>query len=759
MTKTQPRPDHALEPARADRPYRPELQGLRALAVWMVVIYHVFLGRVSGGVDVFLFLSALLLSMSFIHRLQDARPLRPLAYWARTFARLLPAAVITIAATLAVVLLIFPQARHPGAVREAAASVIYLQNWNLAAQEVDYYASDDAAASAFQHFWSLSVQGQIFILWPLLFVLVAGALRLVAGPRARRAAGSEPRGRQRRARIWILALVLVVFGAVFAASLAWSVHLTGTNQALAYFDTRTRLWEFALGTLLAVLLPFLRVPPILRGLLGWAGIIALLSCGMLLDVRGAFPGWIAMWPLLATSAVIVAGSSGQRWGVDRLLASRPLVAMGNSSYALYLIHWPLLVIALNLTGRRSADAMTGLIVIGVSVAAAVLLTALVDQPVRAFTAGRRRPGTGSRSPGRRPADRLERQLVVIVMCVGLVLLPSAVLDQRHQKQAETARQAQAQQQQQITDGFEAAQSRGSQAEDAPGQARSAPFTLDYPGAMVLDPSLEVSAADGLPAHPELSAIYGQWAPEWPLCEGPLLPAEPDLAPVCEVVHDPVDPERTVVMIGSSHAEHWSTAMKETAEQNGWRVVALLKAGCTFYSPDGVGLPACQDFSRAATDYVERLSPDAVFAQSTVTSRDDPEDERLIGGFENRVEVLGAMGVEVVGFRDSPRWETKRPECLRQFGVNAPQCVASIDEKMAATDPALHLEQAHGNFSQLDLTTAVCNPQTGICPTTTGNIHVWIDSNHLTRDYVLSAAGLFDEALFASTGWERTDARA
>ena len=130
----------------------------------------------------------------------------------------------------------------------------------------------------------------------------------------------------------------------------YSIQQTATNQAYAYFDTRTRLWEFALGSLLALALPHLKPGRALRVVLGWAGLAAMLSCGLLLTVDRSFPGFIALWPTLAAAAIIVAGHSGSRFGVDRFLTWKPLVALGDNSYALYLWHWPLLVLALAGTG-------------------------------------------------------------------------------------------------------------------------------------------------------------------------------------------------------------------------------------------------------------------------------------------------------------------------------------------------------------------------------------------------------------------------
>ncbi|SIM35811.1 acyltransferase 3 [Mycobacteroides abscessus subsp. abscessus] len=283
--------------------FRPEIQGLRSLAVLLVAAYHIWFGRVSGGVDVFLFISAFLMTLSFTRRIERGERIgwrRLSTYWVHVFKRILPLAVLTVLLVLVGTRALLGPERWLPILRESVSVLTYWENWYSIAHAVDYYAADSGAASPLRHFWSLSVQGQIFLTWPLLFAL--GALII--------------RGLRLPAR----AVLGTLFGLVFAASLAFSVILTSADQQSAYFNTFARLWEFALGSLLAILLPLLRAPARVRAGLGWIGVAAILLCGAVLDVQGAFPGWIALWPTLAASLVIFAGQTGTRWGADRLLS-------------------------------------------------------------------------------------------------------------------------------------------------------------------------------------------------------------------------------------------------------------------------------------------------------------------------------------------------------------------------------------------------------------------------------------------------------
>ena len=200
------------------RGFRPEIQGLRAFAVLLVVLYHVWIGKVSGGVDVFLFISAFLLSLSFMRKINEGKALNLLAYWTHVFARLLPAAAVVIVLTLAASLTILPALYWNARAVDAQASLFYYQNWNLANGAVNYFAQGISDKSPFQHFWSLSFQGQIFLLWPILFAVAAFLVH--------------------RVRFKPVPAAVTVFGTVFMTSFALQMtaafepiaQRTGTNQ-------------------------------------------------------------------------------------------------------------------------------------------------------------------------------------------------------------------------------------------------------------------------------------------------------------------------------------------------------------------------------------------------------------------------------------------------------------------------------------------------------------------------------------------------
>ncbi|GEO95272.1 acyltransferase family protein [Kocuria turfanensis] len=660
-------------PAPAAHRFRPEVQGLRTVAVLLVAVYHVWIGGVSGGVDVFLFISAFLMTLSFVRRLENGTGPQLGRYWARTFSRLLPPVVVTVLGTLVAVRLLFPSDRWYAAIEEAAATVLYAQNWVLAFNAVDYYAADTSQASPFQHFWSLSVQGQVFLLWPLLLAL--------CGLLARRT--RQPVGR----------VAAVVFGAVFLASFVFSVVSTNHEQAFAYFDTRARLWEFALGSLLALaVLRGVSLPGALRLVLGWTGLVAIAVCGLVLDVQGSFPGWAALWPLTGAALVILAGHTGDPRGADALLTRRPLLVLGEASYAVYLVHWPVLVTYLVVTDREKATLLHGLVILLASIVLGVLVHRLVERPLR--------PGTGARA--------VLRQLGLIVLCVALVLVPAAgarvVLDRHAQEAA----------------------------------ARAA---VENPGAAVLAGDLAWQQDPAVPTIPNPLVREGQWATLPEKCDDATQDWFGDHVVACTAL--PVDPDAEVdaMVVGNSHAEQWLPAFQRVAEDRGWNLLSAVKGACRYQPVETTDETECQELIRLTDQYIEEQDIDVVFTTSTVTSTDGPGEE-IAPGFAQLLDDLDERGVTVVGIRDNPRFSFNMVTCIDQDGPDAARCNPPREQKLAPQNPADALEAAHGNFVNVDMSDWICPD--GTCPSRIGNRWVYMDDNHMPHDYVVTMVPAFAE---------------
>ena len=675
--------------------FRPELQGLRALAVVLVVVYHVWVGRVSGGVDVFFLITGFLITGG-LYRAGLRGGVDVLATWRRQLSRLLPAITVVLAAGIVTGAYLLPENRWMPTIRETVASLLFLQNWELTANSVDYAARSNAA-SIVQHFWSLSIQGQFYLVAPL---LVAGVT--IAAQRDRADLHSRLTG------------TLLVLG---GASLAYSVYLTLVNQPLAYFHSLTRVWEFALGGLLALWISRIEFRPELtagaRAGLGWAGVLALVSCGVLLPVDRAFPGWAALWPTLAAAMVLVAGQSGHRLGVDRLLSGTVLRTIGDISFPLYLWHWPILILTLVYTGQDRLSPAAGTVVVAVSFVLAWLTHRYVEQPIAALDV-RRALRTGG-----------VLALVVLVGAGGWLGAATARAAVQVEAGSPSHPGAVA-----LQPGFEWAL-------DADGSAEDGSADGD-PGAVDLTPSL-IAAPDDWSYH------RGTWNCA-PLQRGGI-----------ELQHCTIPPpgeepaERTIAVVGDSHAQQYIASLMPVAAERNWEIVGMFRGACPFSTvsesdPQDEG---CAAFNAEAAQEVAEMQPDALLTLATRDVRPGLT-EVTPPGFVEAWWAMHDAGVPVVAVRDNPRPPFFVPECISTEGRHAEACDMPREDVYPAQPPYTALPDLPPNVSFIDTAPAICDPE--LCPAEVGNVLVYMDDNHLTATYAETMAPLFADHFENRLGW-------
>ncbi|UOE19032.1 acyltransferase [Thermobifida halotolerans] len=680
------RAESAASPSTAKKSvFRPEIQGLRAVAVLLVVAYHVWFGRVSGGVDVFLLLTGFLITGSLVRTVQRHGRIRFLEFWSRLLGRLTPAAAVVLLGTLVATVLWLPRSRWRDVLADTLASALYYENWHLARNAVDYLARDDAT-SPLQHFWSLAIQGQSYLVLPVLVTVAA----LVA----------------RRSGRDVSVLVATLLGVVGTASLAYSVWITATDQAWAYFDSGARFWELAFGGVAAVLLPRLRLPEAVRAVLGWVGLTALVLCGIVLQVSTLFPGWIALWPTGAALLVIVAGGAGGRLGTGALLSWRPLMTVGDHAYALYLWHWPVLVVYLEISGRTLASPVGGLCVVAVSAALAASTKWLVEDGARRFTRTRATPAWA---------------LLVAAVCLAPVGAAvgggGAYLDRQEEIRRELA------------------------ADPA-----------NYPGALVLvenSGSGPATAPEGVPVLPypteaDLDRGDNQGA------GGCHLSFDATEVAVCE--DGPADAEHTIVLVGQSHAAHWYTALRDASLSQGWRLVTMTKDACQFSTePSYRGeeeYTECGVWNEGAMRIIADLRPDAVVTTATRSSAGNGES--VLDGYTQRWRELDAMGIPVIGIRDTPRMGFDTSDCVARHLDDLDRCTTDFHRSLAERPPYETAAGVPQSTEFLDLSDYVCPD--GRCPAVIGNVMVYYDDSHMTATYSATLAPIVEAEIRRVTGW-------
>jgi peptidoglycan/LPS O-acetylase OafA/YrhL len=353
------------------RRFRPDIEGLRAIAIVAVLLCHAGVPFLAGGyvgVDVFFVISGFLITRLLVGELDRSGTISLRSFYARRAKRLLPlsAILLTVVGILSMILL--SPLRDTEVAGDITASALYVANWHFAAQSVDYFAQG-LEPSPVLHLWSLAIEEQFYLVWPGLILLTTWFFRR--------------RGRSVRPVLWaVLALIL-------AGSLIYGVVLTEDKPAFAYFDTFARAWELGLGAAVA-LLATVKLPRVGAVALGWAGVAAIVYASFAFNGETDFPGTAALVPTLGAAALILSGTAlaatasgvaGVRSGAGWILSLAPVRYVGRISYSWYLWHWPAIVFAAAIWGPRLSVA-AGLAAVAASWIPTQLTHMLIEDPVR-----------------------------------------------------------------------------------------------------------------------------------------------------------------------------------------------------------------------------------------------------------------------------------------------------------------------------------------------------------------------------------------
>jgi peptidoglycan/LPS O-acetylase OafA/YrhL len=676
------------KPEREKSTLRPEIQALRAVAVLVVVVYHLWPKTLTGGfvgVDVFFVISGFLITAHLLREVDRTGRISLPKFWAKRIRRLLPASLTVLAASAVGVLLLVPQMYWGQFYKEIAASAVYAQNWMLAASSIDYLAAENVA-SPVQHFWSLSTEEQFYLVWPILI----GAVALLAhrlGSRARRS------------------LVFVALGLVGVASFVFSVHYTVTNPGEAYFATTTRAWEFAAGGLLAVIgTAALRAPAGLRVVVGYAGWAGIAYAVVTYSGATPFPGSAAMLPVLSTLAVIWAGAPDSAASANRVMGTRPVQFIGNISYSVYLWHWPLIVFfTFHFTELENSSRVA---IIVVSIALAWLTTVLIENPARNWRV----------LVGRRPRWTALAMVVAMIAVAVPAMVGSQYMAQR--ATVETARAATA----------------VATADDCFGaSAIAAPAgSCDDVKHPTLTPLASFATEDK-------AEVYTNG------CYSDLL--TPTLN-TC-VVGDAASTVR-VALIGDSHAASWYPALKSIAQEKAWSLSPFMKSSCpmseaTKHDDTADVERSCSTWNAALADELagEPEPLDLVVVAHSSTGDKYDSDKAAIAGFRKAWAPLVERGTQVVVIRDIPQMSEDTNLCISETAGSDKAC--DRPESQAVSDD-LMVDAAKGQpgVTVVDMNDFFC--QDGSCTPVVGGVIGYRDSHHITATYATSLAPYLEERL-------------
>ncbi len=658
-----------------------------------VVSNHLAPGMFPGGyvgVDIFFVISGYLISAHLLRELDRSGRVDLGAFWARRARRLLPAGLLVLLVSAVATALVVPATQWDSVMRQITASALYVQNWTLAADAQDYFASA-SSPSPVTHYWSLSLEEQFYLVWPLLALAAYAIGRRMSRPRP---------------------TVVAAFAAVVGASLLYSVVETARNPSAAYFVTPARMWELGLGGLLALVPARIAAGVPIRGrrVVAVAGWTMLLGSWWLFDEESAVPGWVALLPVLGTVAVIWAGDAflGR---APRYLGSGYAAALwvGGISYSLYLWHWPPIVLVPYVTGRPLTPAAK-VALLAATVLVAWLSARLVEDPVR-------------RSRWLTRGPRLRTFLPAAVGMAAVVLLGSLV--------SATVQQPL----DRLTGHLQVAVASGRRCFAARAIANGCPHPH----------RLRFSDSALLRVENDTTAI-----PHW----GSVCIQEPVVATV-ETCEFGVPRERSrlqIALVGDSHARQWSPALDELAVKHGWNVTTYLKGSCPAnaapirtrnypqYVPscrawnaevarrvaedDGLDVVVTSAFSR---NYVIR----GLGRRATVTTMEQ--------GFKTLWTRWTAAGKKVVVIGDVPRMQLGDiPTCVAEAVTREDPCTQSA-RSAAGHDPLLGAARSAGDPAvvPVDLLHFFCDRS--LCHSTIGGSVAYGDRNHILGFFAKSLA--------------------
>ena len=710
-----------MRPVASPDAFRLDVQGLRAVAVLLVLAYHLWPDTLTGGfvgVDVFFVISGFLITAHLLqHPPRRSRDL--LEFWGRRIRRLLPAAFLVLLSTSIATRVIAPETRWAASAGETIASALYIENWVLAGNAVNYMSAEEPPTPV-QHFWSLSVEEQFYLFWPVLILAIFWL--------------------SSRSRIAPRLLTRAGMLAVIGISLYISLTATAAEPASAYFITPTRIWELAAGGLVASL-PSLaeRFPERAFDFAAWAGLSMIVVAGVAFSADTAFPGGAALLPVGGTALVIFAAATGSR-SPTRLLRLRPIQHIGDVSYSIYLWHWPLIVFWGYVVGMLGP--VDYLSIIATTIVLATVTKVLVEDPFRF-------------NRSLQPLVRTFRFAVVGMVLIAM--LGSAQLFDTQVRVDTAVAIAQGSHEEPPLDSGDGVEADPSFAFDptlAPG-ATPGPTPTEPPPDPTFGPDTCVGAAaivrgfDACPQDPSARMVPKPLAASRDVSaayrDGCWIYSPFSARTVCKYGKGSIK----IALVGNSHAGQWLPMLQVLARHNGWKITTFLASRCNatdasleLYS----GTAGCLAYGDWVIDQTAGDAFDLVVTseRQSVRTRGDTWSETLssaVAGYTSYLQRWSDTGAKVLVLEDTPfpgKVLGTVPDCLARHSRNQIACdgtpkswhwqdplfVAATENPMPGITPV-----ATRRFFCTDTK----------CPAVIGTIIGYSDGSHITATYSRSIA--------------------
>lgn len=684
----RPKPLRDRSADRRDRDFRPDIEGLRAIAVLSVMVYHVAPQLIPGGfigVDIFFVISGFLITSHLASEHVRTGKISLARFYARRALRLIPAATATLVGTAVAIALFVPRASWAQFGGDAIAAAFYAVNWTLAAQSIDYLAEDNAV-SPVQHFWSLAVEEQYYLIWPVLMLVAAFVAGLV---------------KQTNRRGFAVMGVLVTI-----ASAGWAMFEFQQQNPAAYFVTTTRLWELAVGSVVAIIYPRLLRATSGKALATLVGLAAIVASMWVIRETLQWPNPWALPPIAGAALVLGAGGGTSPTWAERVLGIAPLVWVGGLSYSLYLWHWPVVVVAEQVLGETGV--LQAVAVLVASFVLAWLTRVTVENPIRFHQRLRARARNG-----------------ILVGIVGALLSAAA-----------------------------------GGALMLTGSAASAERAARAPGAAVLSTPVADTPLDELEwAGEPMTPLPGEAGDDVPAVYPDKCAPDVHRSDVKVCIYGDRNADRSIAMVGDSKVMQWQPALARMAEQRHYRLLVLTKNACSFAEAPAVlngrtEYPACDQWRDPAFAALQKYKPEVVVTGQGAIGAfplDGSSRRRLIDGLARMYTRLRDAGFTTVVVGDNPFRGDSIPACMlaneadpsvctfpRDYRISGYPLQSAAMGKLGGTRVNSDAKVTPGRDKDLvlvDMADAICPPQLAECPPVIGNVLIYRQRSHITVTYI------------------------
>ncbi|MET9731613.1 acyltransferase family protein [Streptomyces sp. NPDC006458] len=678
---------------------RLDIQGLRAVAVSLVALSHAGVTQVAGGyigVDVFFVISGFLITSLMLREHQRSGKIALGKFYARRALRLLPASTLVVLATLAGSWLFLGPLRFADYAKDAIASAWYVVNFRLADAGTDYF-NTDVPPSPFQHFWSLAVEEQFYLIWPILLIV---ALKLF----------------RRRA---LLAIPLL---ALAAGSFAVNLDLTETSPSWAYFASQGRIWELAVGALLALAAHRLHeIPQPIAAVLSWAGLAAIAYGAVAFDETTRFPGYNAIVPVVGAAAVLACGAAGGRYGAGALLSLRPAVWIGGISYAWYLWHWPLILIVPAAVGFGEHDGPLRLIAALCGIPLAWLTLHLVENPMRFHRAFKARANRGL-------ALGLGLSALAALTAVVAAQFPPGLASGSARQNTREALTGTSDPQAALTRLLE------ERIDKLPSNLEPSMRDVAYKRSAVYTDDCALTMTDEVQTQP---CLYGDKTGE-----------------------------RSVVLFGDSHVAQWFPAFDAIARKHHWKLYSFTKNACKVsqitIAYNGGPYSTCDTWRQVTIDKIRKMRPELVITSSSQSAKLWGEGDMAEVWGKGQAEtyrMLQQGRTRVLTLLDTPWPKNNSVDCAVAHPDDLGACArdrSEADRNPAVTKAILAAAKAE-KVATIDPYDWVCAPS-GNCPVVVGNTMVYRDYGHLADPYVEALTPVVENELVRLFGADLSQRR-